>query len=157
MALNKQWRGICPDITLRSTFITGFPGETETEFKELLDFLEEAQLDRVGAFAYSPVEGAVANVLPDHIHPEVQQERLGRLMMLQEKISEQRLKRKIGKTMTVLVDEVGKNAVTARSSADAPEIDGMVYIDNGLELMVGDFVEVKITDSDTHDLWAVRI
>ena len=154
LARIRQWREICPDITLRSTFIVGFPGETEEEFEELLDFLEEAQLDRVGAFAYSPVDGAVANALPDHIPPEVQQERLARLMLLQEEISEQRLKRKIGKTMKVLVDEVGKEGAIARSSADAPEIDGVVYIENGRHLNAGDFVEVKITDSDTHDLWA---
>ena len=153
LARIKQWREICPDITLRSTFIVGFPGETEAEFEELLDFLQEAQLDRVGAFAYSPVDGAVANALPDHIHPEVQQERLGRLMMLQEEISEQRLQRKIGQTMTVLVDKIDENGVTARSSADAPDIDGLVYIDNGQHLQVGDFVDVKITSSDTHDLW----
>jgi ribosomal protein S12 methylthiotransferase len=150
----RQWRETCPDITLRSTFIVGFPGETEEEFEELLDFLEEAQLDRVGAFAYSPVEGAKANELPDHIPPEVQQERLARLMLLQEEISEQRLKRKIGKTITVLVDEVDGEGATARSSADAPEIDGVVYIENGQQLNIGDFVEVKITDSDAHDLWA---
>jgi ribosomal protein S12 methylthiotransferase len=150
----KQWREICPDLTLRSTFIVGFPGETEEEFEELLDFIEEAQLDRVGAFAYSPVEGAKANELPDHIPPEVQQERLARLMLLQEEISAERLKRKIGKTITVLVDEVDEEGAIARSSADAPEIDGLVYIDNGQDLNVGDFVEVKITDSDEHDLWA---
>ena len=150
----KQWREICPELTLRSTFIVGFPGETEEEFAELLDFIEEAQLDRVGAFAYSPVEGAAANELPDHIPPEVQQERLARLMLLQEKISAERLKRKIGKTMTVLVDEVDAEGAIARSSADAPEIDGLVYIENGQQLNVGDFVEVKITDSDEHDLWA---
>jgi len=154
LARIKQWREICPDITLRSTFIVGFPGETEAEFAELLDFLNQAQLDRVGAFAYSPVEGAVANALPDHIPPELQQERLERLMLLQEGISEQRLKRKIGKTMKVLVDEVDKDGAVARSSADAPEIDGVVYIDNGSSLNPGDLVEVKITDSDTHDLWA---
>lgn len=154
LARIRQWREICPDITLRSTFIVGFPGETEEEFEELLDFLEEAQLDRVGAFAYSPVDGAVANALPDHIPPEIQQERLARLMLLQEEISEQRLKRKIGKTMKVLVDEVSKQGAIARSSADAPEIDGVVYIANGLHLNTGDFVEVRITDSDTHDLWA---
>lgn len=154
LARIKKWREICPDITLRSTFIVGFPGETEEEFEELLDFLEEAQLDRVGAFAYSPVDGALANALPDHISPEVQQERLARLMLLQEEISEQRLKRKIGKTMKVLVDEIDKDGAIARSSADAPEIDGLVYIENGAHLNPGDFVEVKITDSDTHDLWA---
>jgi len=154
LARIRQWRELCPDITLRSTFIVGFPGETEEEFEELLDFLEEAQLDRVGAFAYSPVDGAVANTLPDHISPEIQQERLARLMLLQEEISEQRLKHKIGKTMKVLVDEVGKQGAIARSSADAPEIDGVVYIANGSHLNPGDFVEVKITNSDTHDLWA---
>jgi ribosomal protein S12 methylthiotransferase len=154
LARIKQWREICPDLTLRSTFIVGFPGETEEEFEELLDFLEQAQLDRVGAFAYSPVDGAAANALPDHIPPEVQQERLARLMLLQEEISEERLKRKIGKTITVLVDEVDEDGAIARSSADAPEIDGVVYIENGQQLNVGDFVEVKITDSDAHDLWA---
>jgi len=154
LARIRQWREICPDLTLRSTFIVGFPGETEAEFEELLDFLEEAQLDRVGAFAYSPVDGAAANVLPGHIPPEMQQERLARLMLLQEEISEQRLKRKIGKTMKVLVDEVDEEGAIARSSADAPEIDGLVYIENGQQLNVGEFVEVKITGSDEHDLWA---
>ena len=154
LARIKQWREICPELTLRSTFIVGFPGETEEEFEELLDFIEEAQLDRVGAFAYSPVEGAAANELPDHIPPEVQQERLARLMLLQEEISEERLKRKIGKPLTVLVDEVDEEGAIARSSADAPEIDGLVYIEDGQQLKVGDFVEVRITDSDTHDLWA---
>jgi ribosomal protein S12 methylthiotransferase len=157
LARINQWREICPDIALRSTFIVGFPGETEEEFEELLDFLEEAQLDRVGAFAYSPVEGAAANDLPDHIPPEVQQERLARLMLLQEEISEERLKLKIGKTITVLVDEAGEEGAIARSSADAPEIDGLVYIENGQQLSVGDFVEVKITDSDEHDLWAEMV
>jgi len=150
----RQWREICPELTLRSTFIVGFPGETEEEFEELLDFIEEAQLDRVGAFAYSPVEGAKANELPGHIPPEVQQERLARLMMLQEEISAERLKRKVGKTITVLVDEVDDEGAIARSSADAPEIDGLVYIENGQELNVGDLVVVKVTDSDEHDLWA---
>jgi ribosomal protein S12 methylthiotransferase len=149
-----QWREICPGITLRSTFIVGFPGETEEEFEELLDFIEEAQLDRVGAFAYSPVEGAAANSLPDHVPPELQQERLARLMLLQEEISEELLKRKIGKTITVLVDEAGEEYAIARSSADAPEIDGVVYIENARQLNAGDFAEVTITDSDAHDLWA---
>jgi ribosomal protein S12 methylthiotransferase len=154
LARIKKWREICPDITLRSTFIVGFPGETEQEFEELLAFLEEAQLDRVGAFAYSPVDGAVANALPGHIPPEVQQERLARLMLLQEEISAERLKRKIGKTITVLVDEIDEDGAVARSSSDAPEIDGLVYIENGQQLKVGDFAEVKVTDSDEHDLWA---
>jgi ribosomal protein S12 methylthiotransferase len=154
LARIKQWRETCPDLTLRSTFIVGFPGETEDEFEELLDFVEEAQIDRLGAFAYSPVEGALANELPDHVPPEVQQERLARLMLLQEEISEERLARKVGKTITVLVDEVDEEGAIARSSADAPEIDGQVYIDDGQSLSVGDLVEVKVTDSDTHDLWA---
>ncbi len=150
----RQWRNICPEIILRSTFIVGFPGETEEEFEELLDFLEQAQLDRVGAFTYSPVEGALANELPDHVPPEVQEERLRRLMELQEEISAGRLARKVGKTMQVLVDSVDEEGAIARSAADAPEIDGLVYIDNGHALKVGDFVSVRITDSDTHDLWA---
>ncbi len=150
----KKWREICPEITLRSTFIVGFPGETEEEFEELLDFLEEAQLDRVGAFMYSPVDGAVANALADHIPPEVQEERLGRLMQLQSEISAGRLKRKIGMTMQVLVEEVDEEGAIARSSADAPEIDGMVYINDGQELEVGQFANVRITHSDEHDLWA---
>jgi ribosomal protein S12 methylthiotransferase len=153
LARIKKWREICPELTLRSTFIVGFPGETEEEFEELLDFLKEAQLDRVGAFAYSPVEGAVANDLADHISPDVQQERLGRLMLLQEEISEARLTLKIGKTLTVLVDEVDEEGAIARSFADAPEIDGQVYINEGQHLKVGDLVKVVITDSDTHDLW----
>ena len=154
LARIRQWRETCPELTLRSTFIVGFPGETEAEFEELLDFIGEAQLDRVGAFAYSPVAGAAANDLPDHVPPEVQQERLARLMMLQEEISEERLERKIGKTLTVLVDEVDEEGAIARSSADAPEIDGLVFIGDGQQLQAGDFVEVTVTGSDTHDLWA---
>ncbi|MEQ1812869.1 MAG: 30S ribosomal protein S12 methylthiotransferase RimO [Candidatus Nitrotoga sp.] len=154
LARIKKWRSICPDITVRSTFIVGFPGETEAEFQELLDFLEEAQLDRVGAFMYSPVEGAVANALPNHIPPDVQQQRLERLMQLQEKISEVKLQRKIGKIITVLVDEVDDEGAIARSAADAPEIDGVVYVTDGASLKVGDWVEVRVTDSDVHDLWA---
>jgi ribosomal protein S12 methylthiotransferase len=154
LARIKRWREICPDITLRSTFIVGFPGETEEEFEELLDFLEEAQLDRVGAFAYSPVEGAAANDLPDHIPPEEQNERLARLMQLQEEISTEKLERKVGREIQVLVEEVDEEGAIARSAADAPEIDGMVYIDNGQELEVGEFVTVRVTDSDVHDLWA---
>jgi len=150
----KKWREICPEITLRSTFIVGFPGETEEEFEELLDFLEEAKLDRVGAFMYSPVEGAVANELADHIPPEVQEERLGRLMQLQAEISAERLALKVGKTLQVLVDEVDDEGAIARTAGDAPDIDGVVYIDNGQNLQVGQFVNVRITDSDDHDLWA---
>ena len=153
LARIQKWREICPDLTLRSTFIVGFPGETEEEFEELLEFLRVAQLDRVGAFAYSPVDGALANELPDPVDPEIQQERLGRLMMLQEEISQARLERKIGRKMTVLVDEVDEEGAIARSFADAPEIDGQVYITDGQSLKAGDLVEVVITDSDTHDLW----
>ncbi len=148
----QAWRSVCPDIVLRSTFIVGFPGETEEEFEELLDFIEVAQLDRVGAFKYSPVEGAASNALPDHIDPDVQEDRLARLMYLQEEISAEKLAKKVGKTMQVLVDDVDENGSVARSAADAPEIDGLVYID-GAELEVGEFVTVRITDSDEHDLW----
>ena len=152
LARIRQWREICPDIVLRSTFIVGFPGETEEEFEELLDFIEEAQLDRVGAFKYSPVEGATSNALPDHVDPEEQEDRLARLMYLQEEISAEKLAKKVGQTMTVLVDDVDEEGSVARSAADAPEIDGLVYI-NGEELDVGEFVTVKITGSDEHDLW----
>ena len=154
LARIKQWREVCPDITLRSTFIAGFPGETEAEFEQLLEFLQEAQLDRVGCFAYSPVEGAAANALPDHIPEEVKEERRARFMAVQEEISTARLTRKIGKRMTVLVDEIQKNKAIARSNADAPEIDGVVYIDNAKTMKLGEFIEVEITGSDAHDLRA---
>jgi len=157
LARIRNWRNICPEITLRSTFIVGFPGETEQEFEELLAFLEEAQLDRVGAFMYSPVEGAAANALPDHIPSEIQQERLARLMQLQEKISRDRLAGKFGQKLSVLVDSIDENGAIARSSADAPEIDGMVFINNNLSLQPGDRVDVRVTRTDTHDLWADRI
>jgi ribosomal protein S12 methylthiotransferase len=150
----RDWRAICPDITIRSTFVVGFPGETEREFEELLEFLEEAQLDRVGCFAYSPVEGAVANALPDPVQEDEKQERQARFMAVQEKISAARLKRKIGQTMTVLVDAVGKDGAIARSAADAPEIDGRVIIRKGTKLKPGEFAEVKVTRADAHDLWA---
>ena len=150
----KQWREVCPDITLRSTFIVGFPGETEAEFEQLLEFLREAQLDRVGCFAYSPVEGAAANALSDHIPEEVKEERRTRFMAVQEEISTARLTRKIGKRMTVLVDEIQKTKAIARSSADAPDIDGVVYINNAKTMKPGEFIEVEITGSDAHDLLA---
>ncbi len=150
----KQWREVCPDITLRSTFIVGFPGETEAEFEQLLEFLREAQLNRVGCFAYSPVEGAAANALSDHIPEEVKEERRTRFMAVQEEISTARLTRKIGKRMTVLVDEIQKTKAIARSSADAPDIDGVVYIDNAKTMKPGEFIEVEITGSDAHDLLA---
>ncbi|HAF45963.1 MAG TPA: tRNA (N6-isopentenyl adenosine(37)-C2)-methylthiotransferase MiaB [Gallionellaceae bacterium] len=148
----RKLRAIRPDLAMSSDFIVGFPGETEEEFEELLDFIEVAQLDRVGAFKYSPVEGAAANALPDHVDPHEQEDRLARLMYLQEEISAEKLAKKVGKTMTVLVDDVDEEGAVARSAADAPEIDGLVYI-NGADLEVGEFVTVKITDSDEHDLW----
>ena len=154
LARVRKWRDICPDITLRSTFIVGFPGETEAEFEQLLGFLEEAQLDRVGCFAYSPVEGATANTLPDPVPEEIKEERRARFMAVQEKISRARLSQKIGKRVTVLVDEVQKNRAIARSSADAPEIDGIVYIGSPKNLKAGEFAEVEVIGSDAHDLRA---
>lgn len=149
----RAWRDICPDITLRSTFIVGFPGETEQEFEELLDFLTEAQLDRVGCFAYSPVKGAAANDLPGAVPEEVKQERLERFMAHQEEISAARLQRRIGRIETVLVDEVVEEGVVARSQADAPDIDGQVFIDGATHLQVGDWVQVEMEEADEHDLW----
>ncbi len=150
----RAWRKICPDITIRSTFIAGFPGETESEFRELLEFLEEAELDRVGCFAYSPVEGARANELPGALPEEVREERRARLMWLQEKISARRLKRKVGKILEVLVDDVKLEGAVARSAADAPEIDGIVHIEGAGKLAPGDWAQVKVFRSDTHDLFA---
>jgi ribosomal protein S12 methylthiotransferase len=148
----RAWREICPDLTIRSTFIAGFPGETEGEFSALLEFLEEAQLDRVGCFAYSPVEGASANALPDALPDEVREERRARFMAVQEKISAQRLKHKVGRTLTVLVDEAGGNQAVGRSSADAPEIDGVVHISKASNAKAGDLIQVRITRADAHDL-----
>jgi ribosomal protein S12 methylthiotransferase len=149
----KAWRKICPDITIRSTFIVGFPGETEAEFNELLDFLTDAQLDRVGCFAYSPVDGAVANGLADAVPEALKQERLARFMEHQASISAERLRQRVGRIETVLIDEVVKEGAVARSKADAPEIDGQVFIDGAVHLKVGDFVEVEIEESDDYDLW----
>jgi ribosomal protein S12 methylthiotransferase len=148
----RAWRAICPELALRSTFIVGFPGETEAEFDELLAFLAEAQLDRVGCFAYSPVEGAAANHLPHQVPEPVKEDRRARFMQLQERISADRLARKVGKTITVLVDEVRADGALARSSADAPEIDGRVHIPRPGPLRSGEFAEVRITGSDAHDL-----
>src|SRR5437867_6724837 len=146
----RGWREICPDITIRSTFIAGFPGETESEFAELLAFLEEAQLDRVGCFAYSPVEGAAANALPDHVPEAVKEERRARFMAAQAKISAARLRQKVGKTFKVLVDEPG----VGRSSADAPDIDGVVHFKGG---KAGEFADVLIQRADEHDLHGRRL
>ncbi|MEJ2361404.1 MAG: 30S ribosomal protein S12 methylthiotransferase RimO [Gammaproteobacteria bacterium] len=150
----QRWRELCPDISIRSTFIVGFPGETEEDFAQLLDFLDEAQLDRVGCFMYSPVEGAAANALHNHVSEELKQERLERFMEKQAAISADKLKRKIGQHLTVLVDHVDEDGIaTARSAADAPEIDGVVIIDNASALTVGEFTEVEIINSDEHDLF----
>lgn len=154
LARIRRWREMRPDITLRSTFIVGFPGETEAEFEALLAFLEEAQLDRVGCFAYSPVEGASANALPGHVPGEIKEERRARFMKLQARISARRLERRIGKTLSVLVDEVHADGVLARSSADAPEIDGIVHVAPAPGLKSGEFATVRVTRAGTHDLWA---
>jgi ribosomal protein S12 methylthiotransferase len=148
----RAWRKICPDLTVRSTFIVGFPGETEAEFGELLDFLDAAQLDRVGAFAYSPVDGAKANELPDPVDEDVKQERLERFMATQAKISAAKLKRKVGATLKALVDHVDADGAVARTSADAPEIDGVLRIRDGQKLKPGQFVEVLVEAADEHDL-----
>jgi ribosomal protein S12 methylthiotransferase len=153
LARIKAWRGICPDITIRSTFITGFPGETDDDFEMLLDFLQEAQLDRVGCFAYSAVEGAAANQLADAVPESLKQERLARFMEVQEAISAAKLQDKIGRVETVLVDEVNGDEATGRTSADAPDIDGVVYLSRAEGLMPGDLVEVRIVSADGHDLW----
>ena len=151
----KQWREICPDLTLRSTFIVGFPGETEEDFQLLLDFLKEAQLDRVGCFKFSPVEGAPATEMADQVPEDVKEERFHRFMQLQQEISANRLKQKIGKTLDVLVDEIDEEGIIGRSKADAPEVDGLVYVDNlsGMNVKVGDVIKVTITNSDEYDLW----
>jgi ribosomal protein S12 methylthiotransferase len=155
LARIRRWREICPDITLRSTFIVGFPGETGAEFEELLAFLREARLDRVGCFAYSPVEGAAANALAGHVPDEEKEARRARFMQTQESISAQRLQAKVGRTMTVLVDEVGAEEALARSSADAPEIDGIVHVAPARGLKAGEFARVQVTRAEAHDLWAV--
>ncbi|MGE0371266.1 MAG: 30S ribosomal protein S12 methylthiotransferase RimO [Gammaproteobacteria bacterium] len=149
----RHWRSICPDIAIRSTFIVGFPGETEQDFELLLDFLREAQLDRVGCFTYSPVEGAVANAHAKPVPEEIKQDRLERFMETQARISAEKLRRRIGQHMTVLVDEVGPEGAQARSYADAPEIDGVVHIEQAAAIRPGDMVRVAITDSDPHDLY----
>ena len=150
----KAWRAVCPDITLRSTFIAGFPGETAAEFEELLEFIAEARLDRVGCFAYSPVDGAAANALPGAVPEEVREERRRRLMELQEDISADLLAAKIGSEIEVLVDAVDDEGTIARSSADAPEIDGLVFINDFFDAEAGDFLRVCVVDADEHDLYA---
>ncbi|HXA93738.1 MAG TPA: 30S ribosomal protein S12 methylthiotransferase RimO [Steroidobacteraceae bacterium] len=150
----RRWRRECPQLTLRSTFIVGFPGETEAEFAELLSWLDEAQLDRVGCFKYSPVEGARANALPDHVPAPVQEQRYARFMERARALSERRLARRVGERLRVLVDQVKDGTATARSESDAPEIDGVVRISNASSIKSGDWAQVRITAADAYDLKA---
>jgi len=158
----KAWRAICPELTIRSTFVVGFPGETEEDFQMLLDWLEEAELDRVGCFKYSPVDGAKANDLPGHVPEDIQQQRWERFMEAQQAISARRLQRKVGQTLEVLIDEVDEEGAIGRSYADAPEIDGNVFINDiesveALGLQPGDMVEVTIEHADEYDLWGALV
>ncbi|HID67186.1 MAG TPA: radical SAM protein, partial [Roseibacterium sp.] len=148
------WRRDCPDITLRSTFIVGYPGETETEFQTLLDWMDEAQLDRIGCFQYENVDGARSNALPDHVAAEVKQERWDRFMEKAQAISEAKLAAKVGRKMQVLVDTVDQDGATCRTMADAPEIDGNLFIDEGFEALTpGDMVTVEVDEASDYDLW----
>ena len=153
----REWRRVCPDLVLRSTFIVGFPGETEAEFEELLAWLDEAQLDRVGAFKYSPVEGARANNAGAHVDPAIQEERLARFMERAQRISAARLATRIGREETVLVDGIEGGTAIARSRGDAPEIDGVVRVKKGAKLAVGEFARVQITGADAYDLTAIAV
>jgi ribosomal protein S12 methylthiotransferase len=153
----QKWRDICPEIVIRSTFIVGFPGETEEDFQMLLDWLEEAQLDRVGCFKYSAVEGAKANEIEGQVDEDVKEERYARFMEKQQVISTNKLKAKIGNTMSVLIDEVDEEGAIGRTFADAPEIDGMVYLNGETNLEAGQLVNVNIDHSDEYDLWASTI
>jgi ribosomal protein S12 methylthiotransferase len=150
----QAWRSICPDITLRSTFIVGFPGETDADFEVLLDFLREAQLDRVGCFQYSPVKGARANDLPNPVPDPLKQERWERFMALQQEISSAKLQQKVGRSIEILIDEVDAEGAIGRSAADAPEIDGKVFVDGASDLNPGDIVRATVTGADEYDLWA---
>jgi ribosomal protein S12 methylthiotransferase len=150
----SQWRSICPDITLRSTFIVGYPGETETEFQTLLDWMDEAQLDRVGCFQYENVAGARSNALPDHVAAEVKQDRWDRFMEKAQSISEAKLAAKVGRVIDVIVDEVDTDAATCRTMADAPEIDGNLFVDVGFDrLKPGEIVRVQVDEAGEYDLW----
>jgi ribosomal protein S12 methylthiotransferase len=151
----RSWRTIAPDIAIRSTFVVGFPGETEDDFRYLMDWLEEARLDRVGAFRFEPVEGAAANLLPDHVPEEIKEERYARLMELTARISAEKLHAKIGRTLDVIIDAVDEDGATGRSKADAPEIDGEVHLRDAGHLKQGDIVSVEIEDADEHDLYGV--
>lgn len=149
-----KWREICPDITLRSTFIVGFPGETEADFQMLLDFMEEAQLDRVGAFQYSNVDGAASKALPDQIDEAVKQERFDRFMAVQQRISAAKLQAKVGKQVEVIIDEVVEEGAVGRTKADAPDIDGQVFLDGQTHLKPGDILTAEVEEADEYDLWA---
>ena len=153
----KSWREICPDLVIRSTFIVGFPGETEEDFQMLLDWLEEAQLDRVGCFKYSPVEGATANELPDHVPEEIKEERYQRFMAVQSRISQEKLADRVGQEMLVMIDEIGEEGAIGRSYADAPEIDGRVIIGGEFDLTPGEMVWVQIEYADEHDLFGTLV
>jgi len=153
----RAWRAICPELTIRSTFIVGFPGETEEEFAELLAFLEEAELDRVGCFAYSPVAGAVANALPGQVPDALKEERRARFMAVQERVSAKRLARKVGTTVRVLIDAVEPGRAVGRSAADAPEIDGVVHVERPGKAKPGDWLDVRVTRADAHDLYGTSI
>ena len=153
-----EWRSICPDLAIRSTFIVGYPGETEEEFQTLLDWLDEAQLDRVGCFQYENVEGARANALPDHVPHEVKQDRWQRVMEKVAQISSVKLERKIGSTLKVIVDEVDKDCATCRTEADAPEVDGNLFVDQGFsDLSSGDVLTVRVEAASEYDLWGVAV
>ncbi|MFK3660071.1 30S ribosomal protein S12 methylthiotransferase RimO [Scandinavium sp. NPDC088450] len=157
LARIKQWREICPELTLRSTFIVGFPGETEEDFQMLLDFLKEARLDRVGCFKYSPVEGATANELEGQVPEEMKEERWNRFMQLQQQISAERLQEKVGREIMVIIDEVDEEGAIGRSMADAPEIDGAVYLNGETRVKPGDVLRVKVEHADEYDLWGSRV
>ena len=154
-----RWRSICPSITLRSTFIVGYPGETEAEFQTLLDWLDEAQLDRVGCFQYENVSGAASNALPDHVPAEVKQDRWNRFMEKSQAISEAKLAARVGQTLDVIVDDIDEDGIaTCRTKSDAPEIDGNLFIDEGTEgLQVGDIVTVEVDEAGEYDLWGRRL
>lgn len=153
LARIKKWRELAPNLILRSTFVVGFPGETEQDFQILLDWLDEVELDRVGCFKYSPVEGAKANALPDHVPEDIQQERWERFMQKSQEISTRKLARRIGQTLQVLVDDVDDEGAVARTMADAPNIDGMVYLNDFHDCQAGDILTVEIEHSDEYDLW----
>jgi ribosomal protein S12 methylthiotransferase len=157
LARIKQWRESCPDLTLRSTFIVGFPGETEDDFQYLLDWMSEAQLDRVGCFQYSPVQGARANDLPDQVPDDVKQDRWERFMAHQQAISIKRLARKVGTEIDVLIDEAGDDQIVGRSSGDAPEIDGNVFVTSSQPLQAGQKIRARVTESDEYDLYAEAV